>query len=138
MPISIKILGYAGLIPFISLAVLSSVLTDNSLAIASLALYAFGIFTFLCGAWWPTADMHDAKFWRIVLSNILFLIAFFTFLLLPEQWLAIGAGLFVIVWAIERFSTLIPKTSDTYSQLRMILTIVASLSMITTYLFGVG
>lgn len=137
MPISIKILGYAGLIPFISLAVLSSVLTDNSLAIASLALYAFGIFTFLCGAWWPTADMHDAKFWRIVLSNILFLIAFFTFLLLPEQWLAIGAGLFVIVWAIERFSTLIPKTSDTYSQLRMILTIVASLSMITTYLFGV-
>jgi apolipoprotein N-acyltransferase len=65
MPISIKILGYAGLIPFISLAVLSSVLTDNSLAIASLALYAFGIFTFLCGAWWPTADMHDAKFWRI-------------------------------------------------------------------------
>ena len=137
MPISIKILGYAGLIPFISLAVLSSVLTDNSLAIASLALYAFGIFTFLCGAWWPTADMHDAKFWRIVLSNILFLIAFFTFLLLPDQWLAIGAGLFVIVWAIERFSTLIPKTSDAYSQLRMILTIVASLSMITTYLFGV-
>ncbi|MGK0268458.1 MAG: hypothetical protein ACI8Y3_001075 [Paraglaciecola sp.] len=138
MPISIKILGYAGLIPFISLAVLSSVLTDNSLAIASLALYAFGIFTFLCGAWWPTADMHDAKFWRIVLSNILFLIAFFTFLLLPDQWLAIGAGLFILVWAIERFSTLIPKTSDTYSQLRMILTIVASLSMITTYLSGVG
>jgi hypothetical protein len=138
MPISIKILGYAGIIPFISLAVLSSVLTDNSLAIASLALYAFGIFTFLCGAWWPTADMHDAKFWRIVLSNILFLIAFFTFLLLPDQWLAIGAGLFILVWAIERFSTLIPKTSDTYSQLRMILTIVASLSMITTYLSGVG
>ena len=138
MPISIKILGYAGLIPFISLAVLSSVLIDNSLAIASLALYAFGIFTFLCGAWWPTADMHDAKFWRIVLSNILFLIAFFTFLLLPDQWLAIGAGLFILVWAIERFSTLIPKTSDTYRQLRMILTIVASLSMITTYLFGVG
>jgi hypothetical protein len=138
MPISINILGYAGLIPFISLAVLSSVLTDNSLAIASLALYAFGIFTFLCGAWWPTADMHDAKFWRIVLSNILFLIAFFTFLLLPDQWLAIGAGLFILVWAIERFSTLIPKTSDTYSQLRMILTIVASLSMMTTYLSGVG
>ena len=138
MPISINILGYAGLIPFISLAVLSSVLTDNSLAIASLALYAFGIFTFLCGAWWPTADMHDAKFWRIVLSNILFLIAFFTFLLLPDQWLAIGAGLFILVRAIERFSTLIPKTSDTYSQLRMILTIVASLSMITTYLSGVG
>ena len=138
MPLSIKILGYAGLVPFITLAVLSSVLTDNSVVVDSLALYAFGIFTFLCGAWWPTADMHDAKFWRIILSNILFLIAFFTFLLLPDQWLAIGAGLFILVWAIERFSTLIPKTSDTYSQLRMILTIVASLSMITTYLSGVG
>jgi hypothetical protein len=131
-------LGYAGLIPFIGLAVLSGVLTDNSLVIDSLSLYTFGIFTFLCGAWWPTADMQTAKFWRIVLSNILFLIAFFTFLLVPEQWLAIGAGLFILIWAVEQYSSLIPKTSHAYSLLRMVLTIVASLSMITTYLFGVA
>ncbi|MFT6344165.1 MAG: hypothetical protein ACJAWQ_001236 [Paraglaciecola sp.] len=136
MPLSIKILGYAGLVPFITLAVLSSVLTDNSVVVDSLALYAFGIFTFLCGAWWPTADMHDAKFWRIILSNILFLIAFFTFLLLPEQWLAIGAGLFILIWAIEHFGSLIPQTPHTYGLLRMVLTIIASLSMMTTYLFG--
>lgn len=138
MPLSIKILGYAGLIPFISLAVLSNLLTDKSLVIDCLNLYTFGIFTFLCGAWWPTTDMQSAKFWRIVLSNILFLIAFFTFLLIPEQWLAIGACLFILIWSIERFSSLIPKTSHTYSHLRMILTIVASISMITTYLFGVA
>ena len=137
MPLSIKILGYAGLIPFIGLAILSSVLTNNSLVIDSLALYSFGIFTFLCGAWWPTSDMQHAKFWRIVFSNILFLTAFFVFLLLPHQWLAIGAILFVLIWAIERFSLLIPKTSDAYSALRMVLTIVASLSMFTTYLLGV-
>ena len=136
MPPTIKILGYAGLIPFFGLAVLSIVLSDNILVIDSLALYAFGIFTFLCGAWWPTADMQDAKFWRIVLSNVLFLTAFFAFLLLPNQWLAIGSVLFIIIWAMERFSSLIPKASAAYSKMRMILTLVASISMLITYLFG--
>ena len=136
MPPTIKILGYAGLIPFFGLAVLSIVLSDNILVIDSLALYAFGIFTFLCGAWWPTADMQDAKFWRIVLSNVLFLTAFFAFLLLPNQWLAIGSVLFILIWAMERFSSLIPKASPAYSKMRMILTLVASISMLITYLFG--
>jgi len=136
MPPTIKILGYAGLIPFFGLAVLSIVLSDNILVIDSLALYAFGIFTFLCGAWWPTADMQDAKFWRVVLSNVLFLTAFFAFLLLPNQWLAIGSVLFIIIWAMERFSSLIPKASPAYSKMRMILTLVASISMLITYLFG--
>ena len=136
MPPTIKILGYTGLIPFFGLAVLSIVLSDNILVIDSLALYAFGIFTFLCGAWWPTADMQDAKFWRIVLSNVLFLTAFFAFLLLPNQWLAIGSVLFILIWAMERFSSLIPKASAAYSKMRMILTLVASISMLITYLFG--
>jgi len=136
MPPTIKILGYAGLIPFFGLAVLSIVLSDNILVIDFLALYAFGIFTFLCGAWWPTADMQDAKFWRIVLSNVLFLTAFFAFLLLPNQWLAIGSVLFILIWAMERFSSLIPKASPAYSKMRMILTLVASISMLITYLFG--
>ena len=136
MPPTIKILGYAGLIPFFGLAVLSIVLSDNILVIDSLALYAFGIFTFLCGAWWPTADMQDAKFWRVVLSNVLFLTAFFAFLLLPNQWLAIGSVLFILIWAMERFSSLIPKASAAYSKMRMILTLVASISMLITYLFG--
>ena len=136
MPPTIKILGYAGLIPFFGLAVLSIVLSDNILVIDSLALYAFGIFTFLCGAWWPTADMQDAKFWRVVLSNVLFLTAFFAFLLLPNQWLAIGSVLFILIWAMERFSSLIPKASPAYSKMRMILTLVASISMLITYLFG--
>jgi hypothetical protein len=136
MPSTIKILGYAGLIPFFGLAVLSLTLNDNTLVIDSLSLYAFGIFTFLCGAWWPTTDMQNAKFWRIVLSNVLFLTAFFVFLLLSNQWLAIGSLLFILIWAIERFSSLIPQHSLSYSKMRTVLTFVASLSMITTYLFG--
>ncbi|AGH45436.1 DUF3429 domain-containing protein [Paraglaciecola psychrophila] len=136
MPSTIKILGYAGLIPFFGLAVLSLTLNDNTLVIDSLSLYAFGIFTFLCGAWWPTTDMQNAKFWRIVLSNFLFLTAFFVFLLLSNQWLAIGSLLFILIWAIERFSSLIPQHSLSYSKMRTVLTFVASLSMITTYLFG--
>jgi hypothetical protein len=136
MPPTIKILGYAGLLPFISLAILSVILSENILVREALALYSFGIFTFLCGAWWPTTDMQNAKLWRILLSNILFLTAFFTFLLLPQQWLVIGACLFILLWAIERFSSLIPKPPSTYSRLRTILTITASLSMITSYLIG--
>ena len=136
MPPIVKILGYAGLIPYISLALFSILLSNNTWVIDALALYAFGIFTFLCGAWWPTADMQDAKFWRIVLSNVLFLTAFFTFLLLPRQWLAIGAGLFILTWIIEQFSGLIPEVSLAYKKMRTVLSVVASLSMITTYLYG--
>ncbi len=136
MPSTVKILGYAGLIPFFGLAILSITLNDNILVIDSLSLYAFGIFTFLCGAWWPTTDVQNAKFWRIVLSNVLFLTAFFVFLLLSNQWLAIGALLFILIWAIEHFSSLIPQLSLSYRKMRTVLTFVASLSMITTYLFG--
>jgi hypothetical protein len=130
-------LGYAGLIPFITLAALSITMTDSSIVTDALALYAFGIFTFLCGAWWPTTDMQNAKFWRIMLSNVFFLSAFFTFLLLPNQWLAIGAVLFIVIWAFEQFSWLIPKASYAYSRMRAVLSVVASLSMLTTYIFGV-
>jgi hypothetical protein len=135
MSSTIKVLGYAGLIPFIGLAVLSIMLTDSKTVIDALALYAFGIFTFLCGAWWPTADMQYAKFWRVVLSNVLFLSAFFSFLLLPHQWLAIGAGLFILIWAIERFSGLLPKYSLAYKKMRTVVSVVASVCMITTYIY---
>jgi hypothetical protein len=136
MPPVIKILGYSGLIPFIGFAILSILLTDNVLVVDAMALYAFGIFTFLCGAWWPTADMQGAKFWRILLSNVLFLTAFFAFLLLTNQWLIIGAVLYIVIWAIEQFSSFIPKASPPYSKMRTILTVVACVSMLITYLFG--
>lgn len=138
MPTVVKFLGYAGLIPFISLATLSIVLTENALFIDFLTLYSFGIFTFLCGAWWPTTDIQNAKFWRVVLSNLLFLTAFFVFLLMPNQWLAIGACLYILIWGIEQFSSLIPTLPHTYRRLRTVLTITASISMITSYLFGVA
>ena len=138
MPTVVKFLGYAGLIPFISLASLSIVLTDNALFIDFLTLYSFDIFTFLCGAWWPTTDMQNAKFWRVVLSNLLFLTAFFVFLLMPNQWLVTGACLYILIWGIEQFSSLIPTLPHTYRRLRTFLTIIASLSMITSYLFGVA
>lgn len=136
MPPVVKTLGYVGLIPFIGLTFLSIIMKDNALIEDALALYAFGIFTFLCGAWWPTTDMQDAKFWRIVLSNILFLTAFFGFLLLPNQWLVIGAALFIFIWAIEHFSSLLPEVSHSYKKMRTVLSAVASVSMLATYIFG--
>jgi hypothetical protein len=138
MPPVVKILGYAGLIPFIGLALLSIMVINNELLINALALYGFGIFIFLCGAWWPTADMQQAKLWRIVLSNVLFLTAFFTYLFLPNQWLVIAAFLFMLIWAIERFGTLVPKMSNAYIKMRTVLSFVACLSLLTAYVFGVA
>lgn len=131
-----KLLGYAGLLPFIALAALSIIVKENTSIIATLSLYSFGIFTFLCGAWWPTVDMQQAKFWRILLSNIFFLMAFFSYLLIPENWLAIGAGLFIVMWAIERFSALVPKPNLDYLTMRAILTSVASISMLISYIWS--
>ena len=136
MPAIMKLLGYAGLLPFIALAALSIIVKENTSIIATLSLYSFGIFTFLCGAWWPTVDMQQAKFWRILLSNIFFLMAFFSYLLIPENWLAIGAGLFIVMWAIERFSALVPKPNLDYLTMRAILTSVASISMLISYIWS--
>ena len=138
MPTIVKILGYMGLLPFIGLAVLSIIVNDNSFLVSALCIYAFGIFTFLCGAWWPTADMQQAKFWRVLLSNVFFLLAFFSYLFVPELWLVIGAGLFIMLWAIERFSSLLPKPSKEYFRMRLNLTMVASLSMLSSYIWGVA
>lgn len=136
MPAIMKLLGYAGLLPFIALAALSIMVKQNTSIIAAQALYSFGIFTFLCGAWWPTVDMQQAKFWRILLSNIFFLLAFFSYLFIAEHWLAIGAGLFIVLWAIERFSALVPKLNLHYLTMRATLSIVASISMLISYIWS--
>jgi hypothetical protein len=134
----VKLLGYAGLLPFIGLAITSLIFAQNSLSVEALSLYSFGIFAFLCGAWWPAQDMQQANFWRIVLSNVFFLMAFFSYIFLSELWLLIGAGLFIMLWGIESFSLLLPKSSKEYFSMRANLTTIASLSMFITYTWGVA
>lgn len=138
MPVTLKALGYAGLIPFIGLTLLSIVMVESRMYEDALALYGFGIFTFLCGAWWPATDMQHAKPGPMILSNGLFLVGFFSYLFVPGHWLALGALLLTLLWCIERYSGLIPQAPKAYTNMRATLTVVASLSMLTTFFCKAG
>ena len=138
MPALMLILGYAGLLPFVVLAGFVIALPESDNARLALDLYAFGIISFLCGAWWPVADMQQAAFWRILLSNVIFLAAFFAIVLVRDVWLPIAAALLVIILAIEQFSTILPTVSAHYRRMRTVLTAVASLSLLAAYVFGLN
>ena len=136
MPPIVKLLGYAGLLPFVGLALATLIYAGNNLFVDALKLYSFGIFAFMCGAWWPSQDIQHAKFWRTVLSNLFFLVAFFTYLFFAELWLPVGAGLFMLLWSIEHFTALVPNSTAAYRKFRFVLSLIASLSMLSPSLFS--
>lgn len=138
MPALIPILGYAGLIPFVALTGLTIMLPHSDTASFALDLYAFGIIVFLCGAWWPTADMHNASLWRIVLSNVLFLVAFFALVFMQAVWLLVATALLLVILGIELFTSLLPPVPAQYRRMRIVLTVIASLSLLAAFASGVN
>ncbi len=125
-----RLLGYAGLIPF----VLGALLVVSGSAYAPVAgevveAYAFGIVCFLCGSWWGLAYRDDSvrAFW---LSNLVFLLAFFIFVAARDWWPLAAAILLMSMLFSEQGGRLFPAFSGAYRHLRIQLTAVASLSML--------
>ena len=80
------ILGYLGLIPFVGLSVLICFeMTDFHQETQNiLNIYSFGIIAFLCGNIWPKSEVAS-KNKNAVISNMIFLLTFFCYLLLPSE-----------------------------------------------------
>lgn len=130
----VKFLGLAGLIPFVVPAVLiaaGSVHSQLLLIIAS--SYAFGIICFLTGSWWGRA-ITTAKKPALVLSNIIFLIAFFAYLFAPPWWPLIAALLLISLYTLEQHTALFADFSHPYRNIRAVLSLVASLSMLVIFI----
>ena len=114
-----RILGYAGLIPFVLGALFAFGASPYAtLARAIAEAYAFGIICFLCGSWWGLAfrDDRSAGLW---LSNLLFLIAFFVFVGLEPWWPLAAAVVLAAILLIEQGGRPFPAFDASYRSLRI-------------------
>ncbi len=121
------ILGHAGLIPFVGLAIIA--VTGWPPAQSMLMKYAALILTFLGGSVWMLA-MQKQLHWSIaIVSNVVMLLAWVVFMLFPPN-----IGLLALAILFTSFLTfenqiMKPHYGEAYFRLRVILTIVAVLSL---------
>jgi hypothetical protein len=132
----VRLLGYAGIVPFVVPAAL--VMTGSAhtaLANAFAASYALAILCFLCGSWWGMAQA-SARRATLLISNAYLLLALALYLFTPEWWSLAAAVLLAGAWLCEQNASLFPIYPDGYRRLRAILTICASASMTVMHLYG--
>ena len=125
----VRLLGYAGLIPFVYAALLvASASPQASLAAELVGSYALAIICFLFGSWWGMAQASAVRT-TLVLSNALLLLALALYLFAREWWPLAAAGLLVGAWLCEQSRTLFPAYAPQYRVMRTLLTLVAASSM---------
>lgn len=130
----IRTLGYAGLIPFIIPAVLvatNSAYSDFAIQVAE--IYAFGIICFLTGSWWGMSCSNDNRT-LIVLSNVYFVTAFLLLFFAPLWWSFAAFILLISIFSLEQKKSLFPLLPTFYRQMRAILTLFSSGSMLLIHI----
>ena len=131
---TVRLLGYAGLIPFVVPALLVS--ADSEYAQLSRLVaqaYAFGIISFLTGSWWGMGLKGGLQV-PLILSNLYFLVALFIFLFAPAWWALAAAILLMSIFFTEQHSSLFAEFPGHYRTMRTILTLVAGGSMMVLHL----
>jgi hypothetical protein len=130
----IRTLGYSGLIPFVIPAVLVATNSGYSdIATQVAETYAFGIICFLTGSWWGMSSTTEIRA-LILLSNIFFVVAFLILFLAPAWWSLAASVLLIGIFAFEQKKSLFPPLPHFYRQMRAILTIISSGSMLVIHL----
>lgn len=126
-----RVLGYAGLVPFVTAAVVShAALPVSSLALAALVGYAVAIVSFLGGIHWGLAFMadadRDARFaWGVLPS----LLAWTATLLPASAGLVLLAATLVLALMVDR--RVYPKRGlQAWLPMRLHLTVVAAMSCV--------
>jgi len=131
---TIRLLGYAGLIPFIIPALLVASASEYAQQALSFAgVYAFGITSFLCGSWWGAAlDSGSSKI--LWFSNLYFLTALVIFVFAPFWWPLAAAVMLIAILCAEIVSGLFPELTVAYRKMRVLLTLIAAASMLAIHL----
>ena len=124
-----RVLGYAGLVPFVFAALLvASASPHASLATELVGSYALTIICFLYGSWWGMAQSSAVRT-TLLLSNTLLLLALALYLFAREWWPLAAAGLLVGTWLCEQNRGLFPDYASQYRVMRTLLTLIAASSM---------
>jgi hypothetical protein len=130
----INTLGYAGLIPFMLPAILVTVGSDyTDIAILIGETYSFAIICFLTGSWWGMASGTGNRV-IIILSNVYFIIAFLLMMLTPSWWSLAASVLLIGIFGLEQNRSLFPALERYYRNMRAILTLFSSGSMMVIHL----
>jgi|MEHZ01.5.fsa_nt_MEHZ011591071.1_6 hypothetical protein len=136
LPTTVLLLGYAGLIPFFALLLLPYFgAPEIALLLPIVNAYAFGIISFMCGTWWRADTEMVAKTSALILSNCLFLISFFAFVLLPKLWPLFASVLLLLLFVLEHCTQWIGSFTSSYRRMRGALSIVASMAMLFSFVF---
>jgi len=129
-----RTLGYLGLIPFIIPAILVATNSGYSdFAIKIVEAYAFGIICFLTGSWWGMASLNNNRV-LIFLSNVYFVAAFLLLFFAPLWWSLAASVLLIGIFALEQKQSLFPPLPQFYRQMRAILTVLSSSSMLVIHI----
>ena len=125
----VRVLGYAGLIPFVCAAFLVVSASPHAALSAELVgSYALAIICFLFGSWWGMAQSSAVRT-TLMLSNALLLLALAVYLFAREWWPLTAAWLLVGTWLCEQSRSLFPRYAPEYRVMRTVLTLVAASSM---------
>jgi hypothetical protein len=140
-PQVVKWLGYGGLLPFVFLAAALAIgMSHSNLWLQALVGYGAVILSFVGALHWGCAMTHpamtsSARAQSFVWSVVPSLVAW-TALLLSPQYASflLVLGFVVHLWRDKRLVLLV-KMPDWYLPLRLQLTVVACLSLLSTYIF---
>lgn len=123
--------GYTGLIPFVSLSLLT--IAGFSFAPAALISYAALIFSFLCGVVW-FVSLKRPQTGHIALVALGGMLWSWCWILFPAiDWTAAAGLSFALLWLYER-RVLSRDYGDQFIQLRLWLSSGAALSLLLAYL----
>jgi hypothetical protein len=124
-----RLLGVAGLVPFVLPALL--VASGSELAALSAQLadgYALAIICFLAGSWWGMAQTSAVRA-TLILSNLYLLLALALYLFALDWWPLAAMLLLLGAWLCEQSQRLFPAFPPAYRRMRILLTLGAAASM---------
>ena len=126
----VRLLGYAGLIPFVCAALLVASASPHApLAAELVGSYALAIICFLFGSWWGMAQASAVRT-TLLLSNALLLLALALYLF--AQGVVAAGSRMACCWApgsANKAAALFPAYAPQYRVMRTLLTLVAASSM---------
>jgi len=126
-------LGYAGLLPFVIPTVMIAIDSHYAPHLKELVeLYSFGIVCFLTGSWWGLGLTTGSR-GALILSNLIFLLAFFFYLYKTDAWALVAALILIVMFLYEQRISQLMKLPSSYRIMRATLTLVASVSMLAIY-----
>ena len=135
----IRVLGYAGLIPFVLLPLASLLwpLLAPAQAMLLFQFYSCLILGFMAGVLWPVLQPVNSVNQQALMAVSFPVLSFLALALLPAYSVLIQAGLFLALSLYEHLSGISQQYQRSYRQLRYQLTaVVVSSHLLYFYFYG--